>query len=235
MKNYLLLLLSILWANIASAQTVHIPVGKNINLYAFILQLTIAENNSVKQIEGDDLQQYCSPFFYWNSHNESIDLLCNTDGATTPNTNYPRTELRAKQEWHFQGNHALSVRMAVQQQPSTGKIIIGQIHGHSKGTEALKIWWNNGRIQVGVKNEVGTTEKLKTILENIKLGAVIDYQIIQTEYQVAVIVNGQKALFEFGKSWKDQLVYFKVGNYLQDNKKQVSSGLVSLYSVRLDP
>ena len=235
MKNYLLLTLSILWANIASAQTLHVPVGKNIDLSAFILQLPIAENNSVKQIEGADLQQYSSPFFYWSSHNESINLFCNSDGATTPNTHYPRTELRAKQEWHFKGNHALSVRIAVQKQPSTGRIIIGQIHGHSEGTEALKIWWNNGSIQVGFKNEVGTTEKLKTILENIKLGTVIDYQIIQTESQVAVIINGQKAQFEFGKSWKDQLVYFKVGNYLQDNKKQVSSGLVALYSVRLDP
>ncbi|MDN8660493.1 polysaccharide lyase family 7 protein, partial [Staphylococcus aureus] len=80
----------------------------------------------------------------------------------TKGSHFPRTELRDLNEWNFVGQHSLSAKAAVLQQPSTGKIIIGQIHGQTKGTEAVKIWWNNGQLQVGFKEEVNATEKRYT-------------------------------------------------------------------------
>lgn len=205
--------------------------GQKIDLSSFTLQLPIADGNSIRQVSNDELKNYSSSYFYWDDGSQSIHFFCSSDGITTANSHYPRTELRAKNDWHFKGRHTLAVRVAVLQQPSTGKIIIGQIHGDSKGTEALKIWWNNGDIQAGYKNEVNGNEERVTLLKNVPLGTVFTYKIEQSDHDVTVYVNDQQTKKTLGKSWDSESVYFKAGNYLQDNQQPVSSGLVAIYSI----
>lgn len=139
-------------------------------LAGFNLQLPIQKNNSITIIKGSDLAQFSSENFYYSAEDKSIHFFCPSDGQTTHGSHYPRTELRQINEWHFENSHSLKVKMTVLQQPSTGKIIIGQIHGNSKGTEAVKIWWNNGEIQAGFKKEVDGKEQRTTLLKNVALG-----------------------------------------------------------------
>ncbi|NIF04918.1 polysaccharide lyase family 7 protein [Chryseobacterium sp. Tr-659] len=201
------------------------------DLRDFNLQLPIEKNNSIVIIKGSEISQFSSENFYFSSQDNSIRFFCSSDGKTTQGSHYPRTELRQIDEWHFENKHTLQVKMAVLKQPGTGKIIIGQIHGHSKGTEALKIWWNNGEIQAGFKKEVDDKEQRITLLKNVALGESFSYTISQNNLDVQVKINQQSTAFSFGESWKSESVYFKAGNYLQDNKTPVTSGLVAIYQI----
>ncbi|MFS4472609.1 polysaccharide lyase family 7 protein [Chryseobacterium sp. T20] len=224
-----------LFSQVLSAQQTYIPVPQSkFNLTEFNLQLPIEKNNSITTIKGSDIADFSSENFYFSTQDNSIRFFCSSDGKTTQGSHYPRTELRQIKEWHFENQHSLHVKMAVLQQPGTGKIIIGQIHGHSKGTEALKIWWNNGEIQAGFKKEVNDKEERITLQKNVPLGQIFDYSIQQNNSDVLVKVNQQTATFHFGDSWKSELVYFKAGNYLQDNNlSPVTSGLTAIYQINM--
>ncbi|WP_160137320.1 polysaccharide lyase family 7 protein [Chryseobacterium sp. c4a] len=216
------------------AQKTDEPVPQSqFNLTGFNLQLPIQKNNSITIIKGSEIAKFSSENFYYSIEDKSIRFFCSSDGKATQGSHYPRTELRQINEWHFENKHNLQVKMAVLKQPSTGKIIIGQIHGNSKGTEAVKIWWNNGDIQVGFKKEVDGKEQRITLLKNVSLGQVFDYNIQQNNLNVQVSINQQTTTFNLGDSWKSESVYFKAGNYLQDNKQPVTTGLVAIYQVNI--
>ncbi|WP_185248581.1 polysaccharide lyase family 7 protein [Chryseobacterium bernardetii] len=203
------------------------------DLSGFNLQLPLSKNNSIVIIKGSDIADFSSENFYFSPQDKSIRFFCSSDGQTTQGSHYPRTELRQINEWHFENSHSLKVKMTVLQQPSTGKIIIGQIHGNSKGTEAVKIWWNNGEIQAGFKKEVDGKEQRTTLLKNVALGQIFEYSILQNNLEVQVIVNQQTTTFNLGESWKSESVYFKAGNYLQDNKQPVTTGLVAIHQINI--
>lgn len=218
---------------IIKAQEIYTAPGSKFDLTPFNLQLPLEQNNSIMQKKGAELTNYASSYFYLDPKDQSIHLFCQSDGKTTKGSHYPRTELREANEWNFKGQHEMTVKLAVVQKPSTGKIIIGQIHGHSKGTEAAKLWWNNGEIQIGFKKEVNGKEQRFTLLKNVTLNQVFNYTISQSDHQVTVTVNNQSQKFIFGDSWTSESVYFKVGNYLQDNLKPITSGLVALHSITI--
>ncbi|AZA89666.1 Alginate lyase [Chryseobacterium nakagawai] len=225
--------LFVLCSNFSYAQKTYIPVPQSqFDLSDFNLQLPIEKNNSITIIKGADIPKFSSENFYFSPEDTSIRLFCSSDGKTTQGSHYPRTELRQISEWHFENQHHLQVKMAVLKQPGTGKIIIGQIHGNSKGTEAVKIWWNNGNLQVGFKKEVDDKEQRITLLKNIPLGQVFEYSIEQNNLNIQVKINQQTTVFSLGNSWKHESVYFKAGNYLQDNKFPVTSGTVAIYQIK---
>lgn len=233
-KNHLSISLLLLLTGFTSAvngQGKYTAPGTKFDLTPFTLQLPLEQNSSITQKKGEELAKYSSNYFYLDPKDQSIHLFCTSDGTTTKGSHFPRTELREINEWHFTGQHEMSVKLAVLQQPNSGKIIIGQIHGHTKGTEAAKLWWNNGDLQIGFKKEVNDKEQRFTLLKNIPLNQVFSYTISQSDYTVTVTVNDQSQTFTFGDSWTSEPVYFKVGNYLQDNSKPVTSGLVAVHSV----
>jgi hypothetical protein len=203
------------------------------DLTGFNLQLPIPKNNSITIIKGPEIAQFSSPNFYYSKEDKSIRFYCSSDGMATKGSHYPRTELRQADDWHFENQHQLHVKMAVLAQPGTGKIIIGQIHGDSKGTEAVKLWWNNGDLQAGFKKEVNDKEDRITLLKNIPLGQAFEYSIQQNGLDVQVKINQQTTQYTLGNSWKSEAVYFKAGNYLQDNKLPVTAGLVAIYHIKI--
>ncbi|PKF75766.1 polysaccharide lyase family 7 protein [Chryseobacterium sp. PMSZPI] len=226
--------LIILFSNILQAQNMYPRVPQTeFNLTDFNLQLPIEKDHSISIIKGTDIAQFSSKNFYFSPQDKSIRLFCSSDGQPTQNSHYPRTELRQAEEWHFEKKHSFKVKMAIMEQPSSGKIIIGQIHGNSKGTEALKIWWNNGQLQAGFKKEVNDKETRVTLLKNVSIGQIFDYSIEQNNLEIKVKIDQQISLFNLGNSWKSESVYFKAGNYLQDNKIPVTSGLVAIYNIEL--
>lgn len=231
MKSIVTILFTVIFSVFSNAQTTIKAPGSVFDLSGFNLQLPLAKGNSIQQILDPELKTYSSDYFYLSQNPDAIILTCHSDGAHTKGSHYPRTELRDKIEWNFIGEHSMSIQLAVLQQPSTGKIIIGQIHGNRKGTEAVKIWWNNGKVQVGVKEEVDAPEKRYTLLNDVTLNQVLDYSIKQSGRSVNITINGQSVDVTFGDSWYKEKVYFKVGNYLQDNLAPVSTGIVALYKV----
>jgi len=211
------------------------PPAQQFDLSHFNLQLPIPEKNSIKQIQNHELNKYASKYFYLDPSRKGMVFFVSSDGVTTHGSHYPRTELRDQRNWNFTGQHTLTATLAVLEQPSTNKIIVGQIHGDRKGTEAVKIWWVNGDLIVGVKPEVDAKEQRVTYAKNVPLNQKFSYTIAQSGKNVTVTINNVSHSFNFGNSWDTEQVYFKAGNYLQDNSTTpVSTGRVEFYSIHSD-
>ena len=204
--------------------------GQNFDLGHYKLQLPVAGHRGVEEISG--LGSYQSKYFYTDPSSGAMVFSCPDNGATTKGTHYPRTELRSLENWTFTGNHQLTATLAVIQQTGSRDIIIGQIHGDGKGSEALKLRWHDGQIIAGVKTNPGTSEARQTIVSGIALGEKFTYTIAQQGHNVTVTVNGSRQTFVYGAGWRGETVYFKAGNYLQDNSASGSSGIVAFYGLQ---
>lgn len=131
----------------------------------------------------------------------------------------------------MEGNevHSLSGRLKITHAPASGKIIFSQIHGVVKGSECLKMYWDNGNIIVHTKSTLGVKDPKIVVVADLSLGDMIKYRIAISNYQLSVTINGVVSTVTFDDTWKNQNLYFKAGNYLQDNSNSGTYGEVAYY------
>lgn len=159
--------------------------------------------------------------------------------SSTPNSEYPRSELRATKEFVNGGdfNNEQSGSVYIVSSPSTNSIIFAQIHGaNSGGSELFKLRWKNGSVVAGVKEKYGGPEKQTTLLSDVNLKDKIDYTLrakgTSSSIEVTILIssNGRSnsKSFVFPKeSWQGVKLYFKAGNYNQDSKLDGSKSVVA--------
>jgi len=209
--------------------------GQNFNLSTYSLQIPESNGSGgVKEVSGSALTTYTSSWFYTGTDGAMV-FYCPDTGATTPNSHYPRSELRDKAEFTLSGTHTLSASCAVLAQPSTGQTIIGQIHGHLTGSEALKVRWNNGAVLVGFKKTIGATEEKIPVLTGVALGAKINYKVVTSGHTLTVTINNVTITRTYDSSWDADSLYFKLGNYVQDDTASGSVSRVAFYTVNGKP
>jgi len=182
---------------------------------------------------------YTSAYFY-TAADGGMAFWCPVTGGTTVNSTYPRSELRelidprdSSENWTGYGSHTLRARCKVLQQPSTGKVIIGQVHGYE--TDPLvKVQWNDGALYVYFKSSPGGPD-MKYGLGTAEFGDIIDYEIHVEDGVATVTLNGVTADFDFFASspaWETNTFYFKAGAYVQDNLGAIDEGgLVVFYEL----
>ena len=85
---------------------------------------------------------YSSEYFY-KDPDGSLVFWCPVTGVTTSGSSYPRSELRETKpdgtlyNWNVSdGTATLNATLAVNEVPSTGKVVVGQIHDN--GAEASR-------------------------------------------------------------------------------------------------
>jgi len=205
--------------------------GQHFDLATYKLQTPMAERGNIEEVSQPALHDFSAPFFYFEASTHAMVFNCPDNGAPTRGSHFPRSELRSINEWTFSGRHTLSASLAVTQQPSSGNIIVGQIHGNAPGTEALKIRWSKGDVVVGIKTSPNITEERFTLVHGLALGDRIDYRIAQSDHMVTVTINGTSKSFTYDRKWDADTVYFKAGNYLQDNSASGSAGVVKFYAL----
>jgi len=191
-------------------------------------------------------------------YNDSIEgalVFYTTPGSTTRNSKYSRTELREQMEpgsnnvnWTFAQGGKLTGRLKVTDvsKASDGKyhrIIVMQIHGRltneqrdlikeddNNAPPVLKIYWDNGRINVRRKilkqTDLTYEEKLGTDAWkdeshwfDIEVGfEEFELQIVAKDDVLSVSINNTEEL-NFSdihvEEWAVFENYFKAGNYLQ--------------------
>jgi hypothetical protein len=126
----------------------------------------------------DPIGSYSDPYFYTDSSSGAMTFKVPSGAGTTANSHYPRSEMRDRGTFRMGGTHTLSASMKVLQQPATGQIIIGQIHGEQTGgSELLKLRWTNGDILMGVKTTFGATEQKILVKSGVAIGQNIDWTI----------------------------------------------------------
>jgi hypothetical protein len=209
------------------------PPGQNFDLSNFKLQTPLSDGNGgILEVPQPQLATYTSSNFFTAGDGAMV-FWCPDNGATTGGTSFPRSELRDLSEWTFTDgiHHVETATCKVLQQPSTGEIIIGQIHGPSSGTEALKLRWTNGTIQLGYKTSVNGTEQ-KVTITTANLGDLLNYTLEEQNHVITATVNGHSVSRTLDSSWNTQQMYFKAGDYNQDNSSSGTDGAkVAFYSL----
>jgi hypothetical protein len=201
-------------------------------LQTFKLQLPVSNGKgSVQEIKQPALMTYVSQYFYRDPTDGAMVFSCPDDGAHTPGSDFPRSELRDNEEWRIASTHSMTGSVKILQPPRSGKIIFAQIHGQSKGTEALKLRWTNGSVVASIKEGLGGRDVNLPVVSGLHPGDLITFSIAEADHHLTVTVNGKSVAGFFNSSWDDERLYFKAGNYLQDNTRSGSVGKVAYYSL----
>jgi hypothetical protein len=112
----------------------------------------------------------------------SIKFWAPVDGATTPNSQHPRTELDSLTNFKAGTSpHTLNATLVVSQAPSANQdIIIGQIHGADdiSSVPFVMLHYDAGTIKVVVKEaQSGSTSDKYPLITGVPLGARFSYTI----------------------------------------------------------
>ncbi|MFM1769198.1 MAG: hypothetical protein RJA22_1727 [Verrucomicrobiota bacterium] len=156
-------------------------------------------------------------------------------GGTTSGSSFPRSELREQLNppdnrinWSTRGTHVLEAACRVRRLPSTGKVILGQIHGYlGDARPLLKLMYNQGIPEAQCKLSPDEDAEVSLFFPASPLNSLITYRIEVEDGLLRVTVNGNQHAFHILASdpaWADQTFYFKAGAYVLDNAGTSAEG-----------
>ncbi|GAA0903009.1 polysaccharide lyase family 7 protein [Pseudonocardia zijingensis] len=165
-------------------------------------------------------------------------------GATTKNSDHPRTELISTQDFTAgeDGPHTLAASLAVTQVPSDTKdIIIGQIHGSDdiKSVPYVMLHYRDGEIRAIVKQkQKGDEKEAFTLLTGVPLDERFDISITDAgdgSMTISATHAGstQQATAQVPEAFRGEPVRFQVGAYQQADNPQGDDdgGRVTFYDI----
>lgn len=144
-------------------------------------------------------------------------------GATTKNSNYPRTELNSVTNFTAGKDvHSLQASVTVMQEPQDANgIILGQIHGAGelKSVPFVMLHYKKGNVYVVVKQKQGGDEGTDyQLLNDVPLGSRFDFTITdQGDGRIAFSASrgaeAVNAASQIPDQFVDQTVRFQSGAY----------------------
>ena len=159
-------------------------------------------------------------------------------GSKTDNAIYPRTELRetyangAVHNWTYtQADNFLRAALTVDQVPSSGKIVIGQIHCYGSTEPLIKLEYQykektaTGNIVAKFRLTPTSTPEVIQIATGVRLKERFTYTIHLTPTG-NLTVNAYEMQWgsKLDPSWNGKQLYFKAGVYTQDNTGYATEG-----------
>ncbi|WP_297831814.1 polysaccharide lyase family 7 protein [Pseudomonas sp.] len=159
-------------------------------------------------------------------------------GSKTDNAIYPRTELRetyasgALYNWQYsQADNVLRAAVAINQVPSTGKIVIGQIHCYGSTEPLIKLEYQykeklqSGNIVVKFRLTPTSEPEVIQIATGVLLNERFTYSIHLTPIgNITVNAHEMQWTAKLDGTWSGKLLYFKAGVYTQDNTGYTTEG-----------
>lgn len=207
-----------------------------VDLANWYLTLPTGKDGDPDTIEGPRLATYSSAYFRLNESRDGIVLTAPVAGATTPNSAYPRSELREmngteEAAWsNGSGRHTLRATEAVTELPeSKPELVTAQIHGGKDDVMQIRLEGNHLMVQYA------DGAKQVTLDPDYRLGTPYDIEIVAATNSISVGYNGEpKAELPLsGNTW-----YFKAGAYVQSNPTKgdapTAQGQVVIYSLQVD-
>ncbi|KPB69383.1 polysaccharide lyase family 7 protein [Pseudomonas cannabina] len=187
---------------------------------------------------------------YFTSTSKAIVFWSPVTGTKTENAKYSRTELRESwpdgsvRNWLYtDADNFLNAKLKVDQVPSTGNIVIGQIHAYESTEPLLKVEYQYsedtkaGEIVAKVRNRYDDDDsKVYTIAKDVKLNETFNYAIhLSKGGKLTVSINDIDWSKRVSKTWSDKPLYFKAGVYTQDNTGYSSEGgKATFYNLDID-
>lgn len=187
---------------------------------------------------------------YFHSDTGTLFFWAPVTGSRTENAIYPRTELRETysngtlRNWTYpSADNSLRATLAVNQVPSSGKIVIGQIHAHESTKPLLKLEYQyksskkTGNIVAKVRIRPDDDEgRVIIIAENVALNKQFSYFIhLSPGGALGVGAAGSHWDSPISKTWSKKPLYFKAGVYTQDNTGYTTEGgKATFYKLDID-
>ena len=201
----------------------------------------------IEKLARDELR----PYLYWEASG-ALHFFVEPAGGTTPNSDYPRTELREQivpgdddENWSLDGGGTLSARLQVlevsrNEDGDTYKLAVAQIHGKD-GPPLLKLVWQNGRLEARIKKLRAATADPEdpdswVDARPLSFGEPVSHEpftlrIEAGREEVSIQVNDEVQTFvhEDLQKWPFEN-YFKAGTYLfsTDEKAHASARFFEL-------
>lgn len=168
---------------------------------------------------------------YFQSKNGAIFFWAPVNGTTTETATYPRSELRetysdgSLRNWIYpSADHYLRAALSISQVPSTGKLVIGQIHAYKSSMPLLKLEYQyktssaSGNIVAKVRLSPEAAIQVVTLASGLALNQRLTYVLHLTpKGTLAISLNGVKWSTRLDSAWASKPLYFKAGVYTQDN------------------
>lgn len=186
---------------------------------------------------------------YFQSDAAKIFFWAPVNGSTTSNASYPRSELRETfadgklRNWTYpSADNYLSATLKVTQVPSSGRMVIGQIHGYKNDKPMLKLEYeykaSSARGTVVAKLRMIPNGTVQTVFldGDIDLNEPLKYSIHLTPSgTLGLTVNDKKWRARLDKGWATHLLYFKAGAYPQDNSGyETEAGSATFYRLKAE-
>jgi hypothetical protein len=182
---------------------------------------------------------------YFHSDTGTLFFWAPVTGSKTENAKYPRTELRETysngtlHNWLYSdADNLLHATLAVNQVPSSGKIVIGQIHAYESQKPLIKLEYqyktstSTGNIVAKVRMHPDDGEgRVITIATGVKLDQEFSYLIhLSRGGALGISAAGNQWDTDISKTWRDKPLYFKAGVYVQDHTGYTSEGAKVTFS-----
>jgi hypothetical protein len=174
----------------------------------------------------------------------SLTFWAPAEGATTKNSDHPRTELNSLTNFKAgtDGEHTLEASLAVNQVPEDSKdIIVGQIHGADdiSSVPYVMLHYRDGEIRVVVKQQhKGDEKQAFSLLTGVPLNDRFDITITDAGNGSMTIGashagNTQQVTAQVPAAFQGQTVRFQVGDYQQADSAQGADdgGRVTFYKI----
>jgi hypothetical protein len=198
--------------------------------------LTIPEEIPAATISTAEVNGgYSSPYF--QRVGSTLFFWTPVTGTTTGGSPYPRTELRetlangSQNNWQYsKGSHYLSASLAVTQVPSSGVIVLGQIHSKDSAAPFAKVVYRHmngiGYVCLEIREKpTNQDSKLALYLVGVPLSYPFSYSLaISNGNQLTAKLNSKTYRSTISSAWAGQNFYFKAGTYVIDNDGPTSEG-----------
>jgi len=176
---------------------------------------------------------------YFHSDTGTLFFWAPVTGTVTESAIYPRCELReanadgSVHNWQYSAaDNTLRATLAVNEVPSSGKVVIGQIHVYGSNTPLLKVEYQyKAKTQTGnivAKVRYHVTDDEPTVIQvatGVPMNTKFSYLIhLSPGGTLSVDTAGYKWEDQISATWKASQLYFKAGVYTQDNTGDVNEG-----------
>ncbi|CAI9008110.1 putative Lyase [Pseudomonas chlororaphis] len=187
---------------------------------------------------------------YFHSDTGTLFFWSPVTGSRTANAIYPRSELRETyangtlKNWTYpEADNLLYATLAVNQVPSTGKIVIGQIHAYNSTKPLVKVEYQyktttqSGNIVAKVRMHPDDVDsRVIIVAENVPLDREFSYLVhLSPGGALGISAAGYQWDTQISSTWRDKPLYFKAGVYVQDNTGYTTEGgKVTFYKLDID-
>lgn len=191
--------------------------AQKLDLKAWKLTLPVGEQFSPQEVVQPELGQFSHKDFFFLSE-QGVVFRANAGGVTTPNSSYPRTELRemspdgaAHAAWSTTaGRHTLRYSAAITGTPKAKPhVVVGQLLEPKDDVVMIRLERKHLFVEGG-GNNLGTLDR------DYELGTFFSIILDVSDGWVRVYYNGEtEPRVKVERRFED--CYFKIGSYVQSN------------------